>query len=243
MWKTPLTSNPSSKGIYILWAIVKNWLIQECPSWKQDWLKEIKLFSISNLNISLNTSLSTIFSEIGNNVRNFSNIFCHLFYELGLYWRFFHSKRKQPLSMHWLKISCKGWQIDLPQIFIIRIIILSWPWASFGSTCCTIFSISLLEKLNENLFRLIFEKQPDIQIHIRYFNLIPIAICCLKRIHLKNLYLQSKTYIMGLKQNLYLTPFSHRRPVSPSTPLFRNINFTETIRFLIVACKCNQKQL
>ena len=57
------------------------------------------------------------------------------------------------------------------------------------------------KKLNfygaENLFRSIFETQ--IHIHIRYFKSLPIATYYLKKIHLKNLYLHSKTYDMGLK--------------------------------------------
>ena len=56
---------------------------------------------------------------------------------------FFHSNGKEPVTIHWLKISFKGLQIDLPQIFIMRILISSWP---FGSKFCITFSISLLEK-------------------------------------------------------------------------------------------------
>ena len=51
----------------------------------------------------------------------------------------------------------------------------------------------------ENLFRLIFETQIQIQIHIRYFKSLPIATYYLTTIHIKNLYLYSKTYNMGLK--------------------------------------------
>ena len=82
-------------------------------------------------------------------VGNFSNIVYHLSYELGLHWLFSTLMEKsqfQCMSMHWLKISCRGLQIDLPQIFVMWILILSWPWALFGSKFCIIFSISLLEK-------------------------------------------------------------------------------------------------
>ena len=57
-------------------------------------------------------------------VGNFSNILYHLSYELGLYWLFFHSNGKEPVSMPLLKISCKSLQIDLPQIYIMRKLIL-----------------------------------------------------------------------------------------------------------------------
>ena len=79
-------------------------------------------------------------------VGSFSNIVCHLFYELGLYWLFFHSNGKELVSIHWLKIKFKGLQIDLQQIFIMRILILWWPWAFFRSKFCVIFSKSSLEK-------------------------------------------------------------------------------------------------
>ena len=65
--KTPFTSNPSSKDLYILWLINKTWLIQESSGLKPDWFEEIKLFSLRNLNISLNISHSNIFLQIGSN--------------------------------------------------------------------------------------------------------------------------------------------------------------------------------
>ena len=79
-------------------------------------------------------------------IGSFSKIVYHLSCELGLYWLFFHSYGKERVSIHWLKIRCKGLQIDLPQILVTRILILSWPWALFGSKFYLIFSISLSEK-------------------------------------------------------------------------------------------------
>ena len=96
---------------------------------------------------------------------------------------------------------------------------------------------------DENLFRLIFETQIHIQIHVRYFKSLPIATYYLTTIHIKNLYLYSKTYNMGLKWNLYLKSLSLRGLVNPSTPLFGNINLTETMTNLIVARKFNHKRL
>ena len=94
----------------------------------------------------------------------------------------------------------------------------------------------------ENLFRLIFETQIRIHIHIRYFKSLPTAIYYLTTSHIKNLYRHSKTYNMGLKQNLYLTSLFRRGPINTSTPTFPNINLTETKTILIVASKFNQKQ-
>ena len=53
--------------------------------------------------------------------------------------------------------------------------------------------------LDENLFKLIFETQIHIQIHIRYFKSLPIATSYLTTIHTKNPYLHSKTYNLALK--------------------------------------------
>ena len=76
-------------------------------------------------------------------------------------------------------------------------------------------------KFHENLFRLIFETQIHIQIHhIRYFNSLPIATYYLTTIHIKNVCQHSKTYNMGLRENLYLTSFSRCRPVNLSNPNF-----------------------
>ena len=75
------------------------------------------------------------------------NVVYHLSCEFGLYWLFSHSNGKEAVSIHWLKISFKGLQSDLPLIFIIRIMILTWPWALFESKFCIIFSISLSEKV------------------------------------------------------------------------------------------------
>ena len=62
-------------------------------------------------------------------------------------------------------------------------------------------SVENLETLltYKNLFRLIFETQIHIQIHIRYFKSLPIATYYLTTIHIKNLSLHSKAYNMDLK--------------------------------------------
>ena len=98
--------------------------------------------------------------------------------------------------------------------------------------------------LHENFFKLIFETRIQIQIQIRSLKSLLITIYYLTTIHLKYLYLHSKTYNMGLKLNLYLTPLPHRGPVNPPTSTFGNINFTETMTNLIMATwKFNQKRL
>ena len=83
--------------------------------------------------------------------------------------------------------------------------------------------------------RLIFETQIHIQIHIRCFQAFTIATYYLTKIHIKNLYLHSKTHNMGLKWSLYLTPFSRCGTVNPSIPTFGNINLTEAMTNLIAA--------
>ena len=64
---------------------------------------------------------------------------------------------------------------------------------------CSSGQVLLLHGRDENLFRLIFETQIHIQIHIRYFKSLPIATYYLTTIHIKNLSLHSKAYNMDLK--------------------------------------------
>ena len=52
---------------------------------------------------------------------------------------------------------------------------------------------------DENLLRLIFEAQIHIHIHIRYFKSLPIATYYLTMIHIKNIFLHSNSYNVGLK--------------------------------------------
>ena len=73
----------SSRDLYISWVIDKRWLIQEFPGLKPDWFKEMKLFLIRNLNISLNINLSRIFQQLEamRLVGSFSNIVSHFSYK------------------------------------------------------------------------------------------------------------------------------------------------------------------
>ena len=89
--------------------------------------------------------------------------------------------------------------------------------------------------MKENLFRLIFETKIHIHIPIRYFKSLHKASYYSTTIHMKNLYLHSKTHNMGWKWNLYLKSLSRRGPINLSTQTFRNINLTETMTNLIVA--------
>ena len=59
--------------------------------------------------------------------------------------------------------------------------------------------ISIADEEHDNLFSLIFETQIHIRIHIRYFKSLPIATYYLTMIRVKNLYLHSKIYNIGLK--------------------------------------------
>ena len=133
--------------IYIF-RVDKSCLIQESPGLKLDWFDENKLFSIRNWTFPYILVSQVFFHKLEavRLVDSFSNIVYHLSYEFGLNWLFFHSNGKESMSIHWMKIRFKVLQTDLPQIFIMQILILSWPWALFGSKFCMIISISLLKK-------------------------------------------------------------------------------------------------
>ena len=87
---------------------------------------------------------------------------------------------------------------------------------------------------------MIFKTQIHIHIQIRYFKSLPIATYYLTTIYIKNLYLHSKTYIIGLKWNLYLTSLSRRGPVNQLTQTFHNISLIEN---LMIPWRFKYKQL
>ena len=78
--------------------------------------------------------------------------FCFLW--TGTTLAFFHSMGNFPLSMHDLKISSKGFKIESPQIFNMRILIMSKPWALFGLRFLMI--LAMLFSVNETVERMLF---------------------------------------------------------------------------------------
>ena len=63
-----------------------------------------------------------------------------------------------PFSRHDLNISCKGFKIESPQIFIMQKLIMSKPWALLGLRFLMIFAISsLVNGIVERLFVLLKE--------------------------------------------------------------------------------------
>ena len=101
--------------------------MQEPPGLKPDWLTEIKSLSRKKPNISLYMTLSNILLQIGIKILDDS---------------FFHSRGYIPLSMQWLKMNLNGLQMEVLYIFIMRMLILSWPCALFGSSFAIILSMS-----------------------------------------------------------------------------------------------------
>ena len=71
------------------------------------------------------------------------------FLKTGTILPLFHSKGNVLVLKHSSKILHNGLQIDLPQMFIIQIIKLSWPWALFGSSFWITFMVSSSEKSND----------------------------------------------------------------------------------------------
>ena len=87
----------------------------------------------------------------------------------GITFGFFHLLGIFPLSKWHSKISFKGLLIESSQIFTIAMLILSWPWALFGSRLLIIFRISLFEKsivvsdsCNFFFFFFFFEREREI---------------------------------------------------------------------------------
>ena len=69
---------------------------------------------------------------------------------IGTTLAFFYSSGNLPFRRHFLKINSRDLQIESPQSFNIRILIISWLWALFESSFPIIWRMSLLEKLHLN---------------------------------------------------------------------------------------------
>ena len=77
-------------------------------------------------------------------VDNFLKIAYHSFCVKELHFAFFHSEGNVPLSRQDLKISFMGGKAESPHNFSIHILIMSCPWALFGSSLFIILAISAL---------------------------------------------------------------------------------------------------
>ena len=64
---TALTSRLLSKDWYASWVVERSWLIQKSTGLKPDWLSDIKLFSMKDLNILSYNNLSKILPKTGRN--------------------------------------------------------------------------------------------------------------------------------------------------------------------------------
>ena len=76
------SSRLSSQDWHISWVIERNWLMHESPGLKPDWLSDIKLFFVKNLNVLSYSNLSRISPVVESNDCLFFNIYYHPFYEL-----------------------------------------------------------------------------------------------------------------------------------------------------------------
>ena len=75
---------------------------------------------------------------------------------------FFPSDRNFPFSIQHRKVNWSSFYIELPHISIIRILIISWPWALFGSNFWITFAMSFQLKLMEEItFSLILNKNKE----------------------------------------------------------------------------------
>ena len=131
-------------------------LRHESSGLKPDWLGDIKLFSVMNSYMLLYNILSNIFPATGSKDigRQFYKFCISLSVCAGTTLVFFHSVGNFSFSRHDQKINSIGLQIEASQIFIIRILITSWPCALFGSRCLIIFTMSSLVKwiVDNNLY-------------------------------------------------------------------------------------------
>ena len=67
------------------------------------------------------------------------------FLKIGTILPLFHYKGNVPVPKQSSKVLQDGLHIDVPQIFIIWILMLSWPWTLFGSSFWIAFDTILWE--------------------------------------------------------------------------------------------------
>ena len=135
-----------------IWCVIdRRWLVQESAGLIPNWLCDIKLFLVKNLNLAViqknfffqpNILAETDSKEIGRWFLNSSLLF---FLMLGTTLVFFDSEENFPLSIKDLVVMPSGFEIDSSQLFIIQILILSWPWALFGLRFLIIFKRSYVK--------------------------------------------------------------------------------------------------
>ena len=78
---------------------------------------------------------------------NFLCIVLPPFLNIGATFAFFHSGRNLPELKQFWKIISSGLHMEKPQSFIMRMLIMSWPWALIGSRFFIILYISFFGKI------------------------------------------------------------------------------------------------
>ena len=129
------------------------WLMQEInPGLKPDWLAEIKPLSTKKPNIRYIWVFQKLYHKL--EVKALDDSFfkvCLLpFLCIGRTSAFLNSHGYIPLSMQWLKMSLNDLQMEVLHIFIMRMLILSWPCALFRSSFAIILCMSSLVILTED---------------------------------------------------------------------------------------------
>ena len=74
---------------------------------------------------------------------------------------FFHSGGNWPVSEQDLKRMFKVFQMDLPHIFNMQILSISWSWDLFGSRFLIIFSMSFISKVMKDKNSFDFREHSD----------------------------------------------------------------------------------
>ena len=115
----PRISRPSSKDLWSSWVMYRSCLIHESPGLKPSYYTIFfQIFSQQQEEKILGSSFSVLFIS-------FSVCWNHI--------AFFHPVGNFQFPRYDLNINSKVLQIEASQIFIIQILIISWPCTFFGS--------------------------------------------------------------------------------------------------------------
>ena len=133
------------KRIYC--AIGSNCLVQKSSGLNLDCFGNIKSFSQKKKDGGINNCSNTLLQTVSRETRRWFFIYClSPFLNVGTIFVFFNSEGNLPERKQFWKIISSGLHMDMPQSFIMQMLIMLRPWALLGSRFLIVFYVSFFEK-------------------------------------------------------------------------------------------------
>ena len=132
--KTPLISLLLSKAEGISCAVDSNWLVQKSPGLNSGCFGDIKSVSEKMKTCCYKITVQILYhkpveEKLGDKFLSSLSPFLNV----GTTFAFFHLDKTLPECNQFWKIISSGLHMEMPQSFIMWILIMLWPWALLGS--------------------------------------------------------------------------------------------------------------